>query len=118
MKVSLLFVENCYLAVCTFAFYVLSEATRPMAIFGGISACLLFFPSYRVLMVGAPVVPVRAFIKAYIFGVFCLALLQAILKDGRANEMCILFVASYITTKPLRFLLVVAQFRIRGRHHE
>jgi len=112
MKVSLTVIENCYLALCVFVFYAFKAPTASAAILAGVSSCLLFIPSYRVLIVGAPMAPVKLLVRVFLFKVVCLVLLRTILDEQKINEMCILFVVAHLAAKPLRFLLVVTARRV------
>lgn len=110
LKVTLNTWETLFVAVCAAALYFKGGAHSGLVIGLGYVACLSFIPSYRVLIVGAPLVSSRALFGEFIFGLICVVIIKCVLNENKPNEMSILFFSSYLAGKSLRFLLTVIYF--------
>lgn len=105
-------IENIYMSVCAVLLYALNGVIKEVTITAGYLACLVFFPAYKILLIGAPLTPIKLLTAELIVSVFCISAMQYILSEEKPNEMCILFVLSYLGCKPFRFLMTVAKYKL------
>ena len=107
--------ENFYMYGAAAWFYIFIDgATSTKTILMGCLACIIFLPGYPALSVGARLIPVKALAINFALGVAFLILMRALLDERKTNEMCVLFLCSYVACKAFRFAAVrVAMSYIR-----
>ena len=105
-------IENIYMTVCAVSLYAFDGEGKQATIAAGYFACLAFSPAYKILIIGAPLMPTRLLAMELIVGGVCVSIIQYILREEEPTEMCILFVLAYLGCKPLRFLLAVTKYKL------
>ena len=115
-KMTLGTLEDFYMYGAAVCFYIFIDgATSIQTIVMGCLACFGFFPGYPALSMGGRLMPIKTLVINITIGTTFLLLMRALLDEHKTNEMCVLFLCSYVACKAFRFAAVRVLVSCIGR---